>query len=100
DSRAHRFADALRAAAVFEVDHPATSTAKRARIERALAGAAAPVTYVPVDFDRDTLADALARAGYKTGRRTMFLWEGVTPYVSAAGVDATLAFIRSTSGAG
>ena len=100
DSRAHRFADRLRGAPVFEVDHPATSRAKRARIERALGRAAAPVTYVPVDFDRDTLGDALPRAGYRAGVRTMFLWEGVTPYVSAAGVDATLELIRSTSGPG
>jgi methyltransferase (TIGR00027 family) len=100
DSRAHRFAEALRGVAVFEVDHPATSSAKRARIDAALGGAAAPVTYVPVDFDHDTLAAALPRAGYRAGARTVFLWEGVTPYVSAAGVDATLAFIRSTGGAG
>jgi methyltransferase (TIGR00027 family) len=100
DSRAHRFADRLRGVAVFEVDHPATSSAKRARIARALGGDAAPVTYVPVDFDRDTLAAALERAGYRPGARTIFLWEGVTPYVSQAGVDATLAFIRSSSGPG
>ncbi len=100
DSRAHRFADRLRGVAVFEVDHPATSRSKRARIEGALGAAAAPVTYVPVDFDRDTLGAALGRAGYRTDARTIFLWEGVTPYVSAAGVDATLAFVRSSSGPG
>jgi methyltransferase (TIGR00027 family) len=100
DSRAHRFAGELRGTTVFEVDHPATSGAKRARIAEALGGEAAPVTYVPVDFDRDTLAAALERAGYRTGVRTIFLWEGVTPYVSAAGVDATLAYIRSSSARG
>ena len=100
DSRAHRFADRLRDVRVFEVDHPATSRAKRAQIAGALGAAAAPVTYVPVDFDRDTLGGELARAGYRSGARTLFLWEGVTPYVSAVGVDATLDFIRSSSAPG
>ena len=100
DSRAHRFADRLRGVTVFEVDHPATSRAKRDRIVAALGAAAAPVSYVPVDFDRDTLGAALERAGYRAGVRTIFLWEGVTPYVSAAGVDATLELVRSSSAPG
>jgi methyltransferase (TIGR00027 family) len=100
DSRAHRFADRLRHVTVFEVDHPATTAAKQARIARVLGDAAAKVTYVPVDFDRDVLGVELARRGYRSDRRTIFLWEGVTAYVSAAGVDATLQLIRSSSGPG
>jgi methyltransferase (TIGR00027 family) len=100
DTRAHRFRDRLRGVAVFEVDHPSTSRTKQARIVRALGTDAAPVTYVPVDFDRDDLSVELARRGYQPGLRTIFLWEGVTPYVSAEGVDATLRFIRASGGAG
>src|SRR5262249_3114788 len=85
---------------VFEVDHPATSRSKREHIRAALGATAAPVTYVPVDFDRDTLGDSLVRAGYRAKARTIFLWEGVTPYVSAAGVDATLGPIRPSSAPG
>jgi len=97
DSRAHRFADRMRDVAVFEVDHPATTRAKQARV--ATWGAAgAKVRYVPVDFDRDELGTELERNGYRSEPRTIFLWEGVTPYVSAAGVDATLQFIRANSG--
>jgi methyltransferase (TIGR00027 family) len=98
DSRAHRFRDRLRDVAVFEVDHPATTREKQARIAKALGADAAPVTYVPVDFDRDDLGTELERRGYKKDLRTIFLWEGVTAYVTAAGVDATLGFIRANSG--
>jgi methyltransferase (TIGR00027 family) len=97
DSRAHRFADRLRDVAVFEVDHPATSRTKQERITGIATGR---VTYVPVDFDRDSLGDRLASAGYRTDRRTLFLWEGVTPYLSAAGVAATLDWIRGASAPG
>jgi methyltransferase (TIGR00027 family) len=46
------------------------------------------------------LGNELVRCGYQNDVRTIFLWEGVTPYVSADGVDATLGFIRSNSGHG
>jgi methyltransferase (TIGR00027 family) len=95
DSRAYRFADRLRKMTVFEVDHPATSSEKRARVARALGGAPANVRFVAVDFNRDALSAKLAESGYRGDRRAIFLWEGTTPYVSAAGVDDTLRFISS-----
>jgi methyltransferase (TIGR00027 family) len=98
DSRAHRFADRLRGVKVFEVDHPATSAAKQKAIAR-MAGSA-DVTYVPVDFNVEKLAERLRACGYRDGCRTVFLWEGVTPYLIADAVDETLAFIRTSSGAG
>lgn len=100
DSRAQRFADRLGQAAVFEVDHPATSAAKAAKVRQLLGGARNPVTYVPVDFNVEKLADRLRQSGYQDGRKTVFLWEGVTPYLSAAAVDEVLAFIRSSAAAG
>ncbi len=100
DSRPYRFADWLRNVSVFEVDHPATSELKRATIVRALGATATRVTYVPVDFDREDLACPLERAGYDSDHRTVFLCEGVTPYVSSQGVDATLEFVSARSGKG
>lgn len=97
DSRAHRFADRLRDVAVFEVDHPATSEEKRLRIGRALGGAVDRVKYVPVDFNVETLADRLRACGYQDGRKTVFLWEGVTPYLSAAAVDEVLRFVAGAA---
>src|SRR5258705_5090112 len=48
---------------IFEVDFPATQARKREML--ASAGIAAPetLTYVGVDFERETLADALKTAG-------------------------------------
>lgn len=93
DSRAHRFADRLGTARVFEVDHPATSAAKQARLRTA------PVrlTYVPVDLNAQALDGALRAAGYRDGRRSAFLWEGVTPYLAPAAVDAVLRFIAGSA---
>ena len=42
----------------------------------------------------------LQDAGFDPGRRTLFVWEGVTYYLSAEAVEATLAFVRNRSAAG
>lgn len=85
DSRPHRLA-VLERVRVFEVDHPATQAWKR----QALGRARGAVTYVPLDFLRAPVADALAAAGLAPERRTLFLWEGVTNYLDAESVDATV----------
>jgi methyltransferase (TIGR00027 family) len=43
-----------------------------------------------VDFEEDALLDSLTRAGFRRDRSTLFLWEGVTNYLTADAVDATL----------
>jgi methyltransferase (TIGR00027 family) len=100
DSRAHRFAKQLRDVAVFEVDHPATSALKRAKVEAILGVPPAHVRLVPVDFNRQDLGAQLTVAGFRGDRRTLFLWEGTTPYLSAAAVDETLRFVVCRSAPG
>jgi methyltransferase (TIGR00027 family) len=94
DSRAHRL-PGLERVRIFEVDHPATQAVKRT----ALARARGRVTYVSLDFLQGRLEDALAAASFAPGPRTLFLWEGVTNYLDARSVDATLrAIARLGSG--
>ncbi|HEY1838429.1 MAG TPA: class I SAM-dependent methyltransferase [Rhizomicrobium sp.] len=80
---------------VFEVDHPATQGWKRARLDDM--GIAKPdwVIYTPVDFERETLREALARAGFDFARPAMFAWLGVTPYLTREAAMNTLGFIAS-----
>jgi methyltransferase (TIGR00027 family) len=94
DARAYRLQNIGRTR-VFEVDHAATQAAKRARLHARLSALPAHVRFVPVDFDRECVADALAAAGFDGARQTFFLWEGVTNYLTAAAVDATLRFVAS-----
>lgn len=93
DSRAYRFAPWLQAGRVFEVDHPATSAEKRKRVARILGAAPAHVTFVPVDFTRQRAEERLLASGYDPSRVTLFVWEGVTPYLDAPAVEATLAMV-------
>jgi methyltransferase (TIGR00027 family) len=85
DTRPHRL-PGLQRVRVFEVDHPATQARKR----DAMGGAPGHVTYVPLDLLRGRVEEALAGSGFVPGPRTLFLWEGVTNYLDAHAVDATL----------
>jgi methyltransferase (TIGR00027 family) len=92
DTRAHRL-DCLSDRAIYEIDHPTTQADKRAALARAKPPAATAPTYVAVDFERDDLAAALIAAGYRPAQRSMFLWEGVTQYLSSGAIDNTLSAI-------
>jgi methyltransferase (TIGR00027 family) len=95
DARAWRMPE-LAPVRVFEVDHPSTQGFKRARVGDRIP-AAKDVRFVPVDFARDALGDALAAAGHDTAAPTFWLWEGVTMYLPPAATRATLASIAERS---
>jgi methyltransferase (TIGR00027 family) len=98
DMRAHRLR-ALAGGPVFEVDHPATQAVKRAVVER-LGLRRGQLTYVPVDFEVDDLADALRGAGFDPAVPAVFVWEGVTNYLTSDAVAATLETVRELAAAG
>jgi methyltransferase (TIGR00027 family) len=100
DSRPYRSLGAGDAVAVFEVDHPATQEVKAAKVRELFGTIPDHVTFVPVDFCRDDLGHCLSRGGYRPGRKTLFIWEGVTYYLTAEAVDATLGFVTRNSGRG
>ncbi|WP_455500144.1 class I SAM-dependent methyltransferase [Gemmiger sp.] len=76
---------------VFEVDRPPAQADKRARIARA--GWAIPknLTFVPVDFTKDSLTERLLACGFDPVAKTFFSWLGVTYYLSEKAIDTTLA---------
>jgi methyltransferase (TIGR00027 family) len=80
---------------VFEVDHPATQAWKRQQLRAANIAVPASSTFVPIDFERQTLADGLERAGFNAKRRGFFSWLGVTPYLTREACMSTLRFIAT-----
>jgi methyltransferase (TIGR00027 family) len=98
DARAYRL-PCLAGCRVFEVDHPATQAAKRAVLDR-LGVPGGYVRYVPMDFEVDGLAEALCGAGFDQAAPAVFVWEGVTNYLTEEAVDATLAAVRDLAGPG
>lgn len=82
---------------VFEVDHPATQAWKRERL--AIAGIPVPaeLTFVPVDFERDDLAERLAGADFDTSEPALYIWLGVVPYLERQTVFSLLRFVAGSN---
>jgi len=99
DSRAYRIAG-LDQVQVFEVDLPGTRNLKQRRLEKVLGAVPENVTLVGLNFDQQNLNDILRATGFQKGKRTLFIWEGVTQYITAGAVNNTLEFVSSVSGVG
>ncbi len=80
---------------VFEVDHPTTQSWKRAQLEAAGISVPASLTFVPVDFETQTMEDGLRQADIDHGEPTFFSWLGVTPYLTGETIAETLKFIAT-----
>nr|HEV7955120.1 SAM-dependent methyltransferase [Candidatus Acidoferrales bacterium] len=80
---------------VFEVDHPATQEWKREQLRAAAINIPPETVFVPVNFERETIADGLQRVGFSTHDKTMFSWLGVTPYLTDRAFTETISFIAS-----
>jgi methyltransferase (TIGR00027 family) len=78
---------------VFEVDHPATQRWKRGLLSTSQIAEPNTVTYVPVDFETDSLADRLIDGGFDPTRPALVSWLGVTMYLTSAAISQTLAVI-------
>ena len=83
---------------IFEVDHPATQERKRDMLADAAIGVPDTLRFVPIDFERETLADVLQSAGFNCAQPSFFSWLGVVPYLTEQAVFATLVYIAHLSG--
>ena len=91
DTFAFRETEFLSKHRVFEVDHSLTQADKLERITRAGWTIPGNLTFVPVDFTKDSLMECLVAAGFDLSVKTFFSWLGVTYYLSAEAIDTMLA---------
>ena len=80
---------------VFEVDHPDTQAWKRAQLQAADIPIPSSLTFVPIDFEQQTLADALRHSAFNRAAATFFSWLGVTPYLTREACLTTLCLIAT-----
>jgi len=92
DCRIYRLSG-VSSAAAFEVDHPATLAAKLSRLRGLLARLPANTHFVEIDFGRQSLGEALHREGFDSSQPAIFVWEGVTNYLTDSAVDAVLRYV-------
>ena len=96
DTRAYRLTRQVRIP-VFEVDLPVNIALKAKTVRRVLGEPPLSVRLVALDFERDDLLTSLAEHGYHTDYRAFFICEGVTQYLTEAGVRRTLEGLRAAA---
>ncbi len=75
---------------IFEVDHPATQAWKQHRLEQADIHVPSSVTFVPVDFERESLMERLVSSGFDATAPAFCSWLGVLPYLTREAAEGTL----------
>ncbi len=90
DSFAYRRPEGAEGLRVFEVDHPATQHWKRTRLHAVGIDIPPTVTFVPLDFEQQTLQEGLRAGGFRQEEPGVFSWLGVTPYLTEAAIWRTL----------
>jgi methyltransferase (TIGR00027 family) len=90
DSYALRHAADLNDLTVFEVDDPPIQMWKQARLKALGLEVPPQLRFAPCDFERSSVASALAAADFVPKAPAFISWLGVTQYLSVASVNDTL----------
>jgi methyltransferase (TIGR00027 family) len=80
---------------IYEVDHPTTQQWKRGRLKAADISIPPNLTFVPIDFERTSIPEALRATDFAFDALTLFSWMGVTQYLTRDALDATFLFVLS-----
>jgi len=81
----------------FELDSPEVMKVKRANINKKIGELPSNVSLVPIDFNSQDISEELKKAGYALSSKTLFIWEGVTQYISKEAIDNTLQYVAQAS---
>ena len=100
DSRSYRFKEIIKDTRIFELDIQPTQQRKMELLHQAGISIPDQLVFVSINFNTDNIGDILHQAGFNRNKKSLFVWEGVTYYLSAAVVDDTLRVITSNSPAG
>ena len=97
DTRAWRFPSLIQETQIFELDLPITQQWKQECFAQNGIATHKNPHYVPTTFNLESLESDLKQRGYDPEKKTFFILEGVTYYLSGEAVDKTLQFIYSNS---
>jgi methyltransferase (TIGR00027 family) len=85
---------------VFELDHPSTQQWKEARIRARLGTVPTHLSLIPIDFDREAIADALCGQKFDRDSRAFVSWLGTIYYLTRGAIEATLASLATACAPG
>jgi len=90
----------LGAATLFEVDAAPTQAVKQAVMTRHGLRPSEALRYVPCDFETDSLPERLGEHGFNPAEPSLFVWYGVSFFLSADAVAQTMRDVAGLSAPG
>ena len=81
----------------YEIDHPTVIEKKKQKIKKVLGKLPEFVTYLGVDFDNQSIEEALLEAGYNLNSKTLFILESVSGYLTKKANDAIFSFVSKAA---
>lgn len=96
DTRPYRL-PGIEQAHVFEVDLPAVQEEKKKKLRKRYGQLPTHVTFLALDFDTQHLPAALSKTTFDPASPAVFIWEGVTQYLSQEAVRQTLACVGTSA---
>ncbi len=96
DTRPYRL-PAIEHTKVFEVDLPSVQNDKKKKLQKYLGHLPDHVTFLPIDFDAQPLEAVFADTAFDASSLAVFVWEGVTQYITEEAVRQTLSFVGKSA---
>ena len=92
DTFAYRQSEWAASLQIFEVDQPASQAEKKQRLQNANITVPKNVTFVAIDFERNSLEAGLVDSSFDPALPTFISWLGVMVYLNWNAVDAVFRF--------
>jgi len=100
DSRGVRFEAELKQMKLFELDAATTQRMKTEQFRLRKIVVPPNVTFVPINFERESVEQKLEQYGFGRNEKTLIILEGVLQYLNPKAVHSTFTTIRTLVGAG
>jgi methyltransferase (TIGR00027 family) len=95
DTRSYRYQDKIGKTTIYELDTAPTQKRKLEIVSKSKINIPRQIKYVPINFKTNNLENVLRSVGYDASIKTLFIWEGVTFYLTENDFKRTLKTIRS-----
>ena len=94
DTFALRYPNLLDKIKVFEIDHPATQKKKKENLLKIVKTLPENLVFIPVNFEKQTVSDALSNTSFDPNSPTFFSWMGTSYYLTQKSIFETLTSLR------
>jgi methyltransferase (TIGR00027 family) len=95
DSRSIRFHRPGTQNRFFELDAAKTQATKVAQLKKRKLSLSGNTVYIPIDFNKEDLAEKLTANGFRTDHKSLFILEGIVMYLEETAVRETFKTMKA-----